>query len=203
MKSKIILSLLFFVCLCFVCTNAFCQTPTSETVTITTYYPAPYGEYRELALTPSDDFTPGASCSKEGAMYYDNSEHQMFVCSGKSGSNIWEPVGLSSLHIESGHGVIPNVCTAAISGVSCTVPWSINITFSKPFYNIPHVLVAPQHVTEDLSTGYATDAVYAAASNITKTGFTLSVGGSPVSVFPSSISDNWTKSSASWIAIGY
>jgi hypothetical protein len=47
-----------------------------NTLTITTYYPAPYGVYRNLRLNPSDDPT-GKQGVTEGVMYYDQNLHMM------------------------------------------------------------------------------------------------------------------------------
>ncbi|MFA6383889.1 MAG: hypothetical protein WCY10_00800 [Candidatus Omnitrophota bacterium] len=66
MKNVVLLFLsvltLFSVC--------FAQSATNETLTITTYYPSPYGVYRNLRLNPSAEPTTGVG---EGSMYYDNS----------------------------------------------------------------------------------------------------------------------------------
>jgi hypothetical protein len=43
----------------------------NETITITTYYPSPYGVYKNLELYPSDEPTVGV---KEGVMYYNKTE---------------------------------------------------------------------------------------------------------------------------------
>lgn len=44
----------------------------TETLTIATYYPSPYGVYKVLRLYPTGDFAPGTDCSAEGegAMTY-------------------------------------------------------------------------------------------------------------------------------------
>lgn len=52
-----------------------------ESITITTYYPSPYGVYKQLRLSPTDDFTPYAVCTNEGEMYYDASANALYVCS--------------------------------------------------------------------------------------------------------------------------
>ncbi len=48
------------------------QTSNSEEITITTYYPSPYGAYKNLLLHPSDQPTSGV---EEGLMYYDSDKH--------------------------------------------------------------------------------------------------------------------------------
>jgi hypothetical protein len=46
-----------------------------EVVTITTYYPSPYGVYKNLRLHPTDEPTGGAV--SEGLMYYDKDDHAL------------------------------------------------------------------------------------------------------------------------------
>lgn len=50
---------------------------TEERVTLTTYYPSPQGEYRQIRFYPTDDET--TSCEL-GALYYRDSEHRMKYC---------------------------------------------------------------------------------------------------------------------------
>ena len=62
-----------------------------ESITITTYYPSPYGSYNELTLSPH---TPANSTcdatSGEGTIYYDSTEKQIKICTGAGG---WVSVG--------------------------------------------------------------------------------------------------------------
>ncbi len=78
MKLKISLMHLFFLsmpCLLFAQTN--------EQISITTYYPSPYGVYSMLRLNPRTDISPGNPCSNEGEMaYLDDPTNQVYVCSG-------------------------------------------------------------------------------------------------------------------------
>jgi hypothetical protein len=62
---------------------------TGESITISTYYPSPYGVYKNLRIFPNDDNTPGAACSYEGETYYDASEQTVYICSGSP--TIWQP----------------------------------------------------------------------------------------------------------------
>jgi len=56
----------------------------AEDITITTYYPSPYGSYNELQLYPHA--SPATSCdaSHKGTMYYDSDDSQIKVCDGAS-----------------------------------------------------------------------------------------------------------------------
>jgi hypothetical protein len=67
-------TLLFCSWVLFVSTVCFAQSNQTESLTITTYYPAPYGVYRNLKLNPSQEPTTGVSA---GVMYYDNSTHTL------------------------------------------------------------------------------------------------------------------------------
>ncbi len=61
----------------------------AEDITITTYYPAPYGVYKTLRLYPHDDFVSGGACANQGEMYFDQSDSIMYVCSGGT----WQSMG--------------------------------------------------------------------------------------------------------------
>jgi len=76
LKSAKILGVMAFVLL--VAGVSFAQT--SEKLTITTYYPAPYGVYNELRLYPSWHASQ-CNSANEGTMYYDN---MLMVCDGTS-----------------------------------------------------------------------------------------------------------------------
>ena len=69
MRPKILVLTAFFT---FLYLASFAYAQTTEEITITTYYPSPYGVYKELRLFPNA--TPaGCNANTVGAMYYDNS----------------------------------------------------------------------------------------------------------------------------------
>lgn len=90
----------------------FCE----ESITITSYYPSPYGVYKNLRIYPNDEETPGDACSNPGEMYFDDSEDTLYICS----SGTWKkaPGGTSStlgesvmyLRAISGTGTLPANC---------------------------------------------------------------------------------------------
>ena len=80
-KSKI--HILILIASVFACAMVFAQ---QEQLTITTYYPSPYGVYNVLRLFPNQN-PPGCSASSVGAMYYDNT-NQTFVFCGANGTNV-------------------------------------------------------------------------------------------------------------------
>jgi hypothetical protein len=55
-----------------------------ESLTITTYYPSPYGVYKQLRLHPSNDIeSDDCDDNNEGAMYYDSDDETVYVCKGE------------------------------------------------------------------------------------------------------------------------
>jgi len=76
-----------------------------EKITITTYYPSPYGVYNEMQLFPHS--TPVTTCDAEheGTMYFDSDDHMLYVCgcpqggvcswnaAGGAGAGFWAASG--------------------------------------------------------------------------------------------------------------
>jgi hypothetical protein len=101
---------------------AFSQT--NETLTISTYYPSPYGVYNELRLYPKAALPPG-NCSSdinEGTMYYDNTANQLMVCR-ETGFGIYTWQSASSLWTINGTNLYPNNTT-----------WNVGIGTTGPGY---------------------------------------------------------------------
>lgn len=55
--------------------NKYC---TAEEINISTYYPSPYGSYKNLRLYPGTP--PTCDANNEGLMYYDNTENTVKIC---------------------------------------------------------------------------------------------------------------------------
>jgi hypothetical protein len=91
-----------------------------EKLTITTYYPSPYGVYKTLRLFPDAIALDGA-CTAEGEMEYSSVEHRLLVC-----TNI-TPAGAPTLKwqtaLGAGGAALPpgTLCGACILGtnISC------------------------------------------------------------------------------------
>ena len=68
-----------------------------DSVTITTYYPAPYGVYQKLKLEPEADGGTGVgvNCDAEGpgAMYYDTEDNQILYCEAGAPNATWQKMG--------------------------------------------------------------------------------------------------------------
>jgi len=53
-----------------------------ETVTITTYFPAPFGVYNELQLSPHQAPVTVCDNAHRGTMYFDSDDNLLYVCRG-------------------------------------------------------------------------------------------------------------------------
>lgn len=86
----------------------------AEEITITTYYPSPYGVYKTLRLYPNDDAAAGGACTNPGEMSYDASANQVLVCNGST--NTWQGLGGAStpgesiMYLRSINTVAPATC---------------------------------------------------------------------------------------------
>ncbi|MDP2923503.1 MAG: hypothetical protein Q8O30_07280 [Candidatus Omnitrophota bacterium] len=105
MRNKFIFSLASILTTCFII-PVFSQT---ESITITTYYPAPFGVYQNLRLFPTTTVPNCATDNDEGVMYYDNTVNvnQLMVCRetapgiygwGMAGSSWTHPAGTNILY---------------------------------------------------------------------------------------------------------
>lgn len=64
-----------------------------ESLTITTYYPSPYGVYNELRLYPHSPATTACDSTQEGNTYYDLNAHNLYVCRYNGTTYAWESGG--------------------------------------------------------------------------------------------------------------
>jgi hypothetical protein len=197
--GKIILLCIFVLPISYTC---FAQSDQSESLTISTYYPSPYGVYKTLRLAPSEQ--PDGSVVQPGVMYFNRSDNETYIYNG----SIWELLGSgggggnSAVKIDSGANVYPENCSGIYrepNGASRDIPgdttpyqicsevWSKNVTFHKTFIKPPQVFVQSQHASgrpghewiNYTCARHSTDANKAFATNITTTGFKLWSSGSP------------------------
>jgi len=82
--KKLFIFLIVFFCLC---VSAYSEG--TDTVTLTTYYPAPVGVYQKLILDPQDDLGDCDS-TQEGALKYADATDEIMYCDGVSD---WQSVG--------------------------------------------------------------------------------------------------------------
>jgi hypothetical protein len=88
-----------------------------EKITISTYYPSPYGVYKTLRLFPNDDNTPDGPCTNAGELYFDESEQQVYVCS----DGAWKVMGLTWFD-----NVGVGLKNGASAGAECTYTFTLN-----------------------------------------------------------------------------
>jgi microcystin-dependent protein len=84
-------------------------------ITLTTYYPSPYGEYQQIKLNPNDNAPGVCSSSNEGAMFYSRSSHEIRVCQQAGDAYAWSPLG----------GGAPTGMVAAFAMTSVPSGWLI------------------------------------------------------------------------------
>ncbi|MFA5008863.1 MAG: hypothetical protein WC546_06565 [Candidatus Omnitrophota bacterium] len=88
---------------------AFSQAP--ETITISTYYPAPYGVFQEIRLFPTPDQPPAnnpplCTIDEEGTIYYSNNRQQVLVCGRDANGNLsWQGIGLWTRDLNNNNNV--------------------------------------------------------------------------------------------------
>jgi hypothetical protein len=71
----------------------FCQQRPQETITITTYYPAPSGAYQSLQLFPANAAPVACNVNTEGTLYYDSGLRQLLICQQSAGVYNFQPIG--------------------------------------------------------------------------------------------------------------
>ncbi|MFA5093080.1 MAG: hypothetical protein WC543_03965 [Candidatus Omnitrophota bacterium] len=64
----------------------------ADEITITTYYPSPYGVYNTLRLYPNNNATVGSACTNAGEMFYSDVSNQVLVCRGPLTNLTWLPM---------------------------------------------------------------------------------------------------------------
>lgn len=79
--------------LCLIAFIFFISSAFAEDITITTYYPSPYGSYNELQLFPHVPQAADCNAAREGTLAYDSSgSGTLKVCKNAAGW-VWQPVG--------------------------------------------------------------------------------------------------------------
>lgn len=91
MLKKIAIYIFLVLIMCCAQALAAQQDKTSETITITTYYPSPYGSYNELHTNylqfgkvpfPPTQLT-NCKAEEEGKIVYNSKEKDLYFCDGK------------------------------------------------------------------------------------------------------------------------
>ena len=106
----------------------FCRlSPAADQITITTYYPSPYGVYKELRLNPIPTASqPPCNNNLKGTMYYDKDKDSLYVCSKDptSGNTGWIPVpGGDNLYwVLNSSNDVYNINSSGRVGIGTTSP---------------------------------------------------------------------------------
>jgi len=109
---RILILMLFFVF--FICPPGFAQT---ESMTMTTYYPAPFGAYDIIRLIPRSD-APN-NCA-DGTLYVDaNDNNELHLCGGGSGPGSNDNI---SVWKQSGTNIFPRKGTGQNVGIGTETP---------------------------------------------------------------------------------
>lgn len=90
MRNKFIFIFSFLMLTASIVLPAFAQ---QESITITTYYPAPYGVYRTLRLFPVSDAEIDISqpCAAKGELFMRDSDNSLYVCNGTNWQSVSRP----------------------------------------------------------------------------------------------------------------
>ncbi|MFH1230276.1 MAG: tail fiber domain-containing protein [Planctomycetota bacterium] len=91
-----------------------------ESITITTYYPSPYGVYNELQLYPHSSPVTPCNNTTRGTMYYNSTDGQIKVCDGAGN---WPTAG-------GGGGVYWNQTGTSLYPTNTT--WNVGIGTTSP-----------------------------------------------------------------------
>ena len=144
-KSIFLISLFLFFCSTFVF---------AEEITITTYYPSPYGVYKTMRLFPQGGFTAGAACANPGEMVYDSAGNQLLGCAGSP--SVWKAFGGGRGISESGTFTIPQNTSFFIKNFTAayTLPPTVFVTAQKnnPDPSSDNVMVWVSTVTNTSAT---------------------------------------------------
>ena len=84
MKKTLLLSITFlsvFICLIYL-PQQHVLGAEPEKLTVSTYFPSPYGVHKVLRLFPNNDFTPEGACTNAGELAYHQNENKLYLCDG-------------------------------------------------------------------------------------------------------------------------
>ena len=106
-----------------------------KTITITTYYPSPYGVYKVLRLYPTTDINPSSPCNREGEIFYYNTDDTLYYCDGID----WIPVRGGGFWTQSGSNLYPNDTNwrvgIGLTNPNNTIQVADLINFDNSLYN--------------------------------------------------------------------
>ncbi len=90
----------------------------TEQITLTTYYPSPFGAYDRLRLLPRPELTE-TPCHL-GLMYFRDADNRLQICEADSAGNpFWGPLGV---WVQEGNDIFPKEGTRPNVGIGTTSP---------------------------------------------------------------------------------
>jgi hypothetical protein len=98
----------------------------AEDITITTYYPSPYGSYNELQLYPHSSPATTCDATHKGTMYYDSDDSQIKVCDGSAYNNLGGAGGTTHTICFNGAGCDVNL-GAWTGWIDCSAYWPSSV----------------------------------------------------------------------------
>jgi hypothetical protein len=136
--KQLILAFIFTLTLC---TSALAQNQTDNSFTITTYYPSPYGVYRNMRLYPSNE--PTGPAVDRGVMYYDNSTNIIKFYNGSA----WLDMG-GGYWVQSGNNIYYNIIGGNVGiGTGASTPLSqLHVDGDIQLNNANHVNCDAAHI---------------------------------------------------------
>jgi hypothetical protein len=172
-------------CLGFFQVLSFAQTNQTDSLTISTFYPAPVGVYNNIKLVPGAQPANGTAANLTGTVYFNNTSRTVFY---RDNTTNWVPVGQgkTGLKIESGHNVTPNVCEDSdlqdppYDTQVCWDGWFKTINFTRNFTSAPKVFVTQERnpsATKCPCCQNMTTAVILSVTKVTNKNFTVQAAG--------------------------
>jgi hypothetical protein len=156
--------ILLFIFTLTLCASALAQNSTDNTFTITTYYPSPYGVYRNMRFYPSNLPSEGVD---RGVMYFNQTNDQLYVY--QNGTTRWQPLGIGlgvGYWMQSGNNIYYNI-TGGNVGIGTSTPSQklevVGGNFSLPsngaIFYLPEVTGNTAYTGLAASNGFMTDGV--------------------------------------------
>ncbi len=176
MKSNIfgltLLSILFM----FSCIYA------EESITITSYYPSPYGVYNELQLYAHNPAVTTCDDAHKGTMFYKSTDDQVYVCKGATLG--WQTLGGSKVV------QIVSYETGILASGSATIPWDNTIPQQDEGNDYMSLAITPTSATNKLRIDVIWNGAHGGGSVGTVALFKI-IGGVPTADALAAVGKDW------------
>lgn len=157
-----------------------CVFAEEEKISITTYYPSPYGVYKELRIFPNDapSLCDTAHPEQEGALFYDQSDQTLMACTynsttaglgwvgvaGKNTGGLWDKNGNDIYNINSGNVGIGTTAPAE----KLDVNGNLRLGLAPNSYSLPAGKGQPGQIIVQTNTAGASTWTYPTAGIIAR-----------------------------------